>query len=197
MMTATFITVDADDKDQQMLQSIGEMRRCSDSLRNIYLSSPSSFLLVPNAAFSYWVSDAVRMLFKTLTPFEQSGVTAKAGLCTGDDFRFVRLNWEVAVGGDLHDAGRWTPFAKGGMFGRYYSDIHLAVNWSACGEEIVTGANTGTIPGARPQNIGFFLQPGITWPLRTTSEFGVRVMPTGCISGHKGPAAYTLSLIHI
>src|SRR5690606_10598808 len=32
--------------------------------------------------------------------------------------------------------------------------------------------------------------PGLTWPLRTTSGISFRVMPQGCIFGHKGPAVF-------
>ncbi|MFM7202627.1 MAG: hypothetical protein ACKO6N_17720, partial [Myxococcota bacterium] len=36
----------------------------------------------------------------------------------------------------------------------------------------------------------YFFRPGLTWPLRTQAGFGIRVMPAGCIFGHKGPAAF-------
>jgi hypothetical protein len=36
----------------------------------------------------------------------------------------------------------------------------------------------------------YYLQPGITWPARTTSQLGMRAMPAGAVFGHKGPAAF-------
>ena len=190
MTKALFLRVGANDKEHEIAQIIRGIRDNSHSAGHTFLVEPSSFQLVPNAAFAYWVSDPIRALFEKLPPFERAGLAARAGLCTGDDFRFVRLTWEVRDIDHANDQTRWVPFAKGGAFGRYYSDIHLLVNWHDSGKEIVVGAATGTIPGARPQNVSYFFQPGVTWPLRTTSEFGVRAMPAGCISGHKGPAAY-------
>ena len=189
-MTSIFIRTNADNKDRQILEGIVGLRQGRAILSDIYLTDPSSLLLVPNGPFAYSVSCAVRALFKNLPPFEQSRITARAGLCTGDDFRFVRLTWEVEAVGDV---GRWIPFAKGGKFACYYSDIHLAVNWSNSGEEIVAGATAGTVPGARPQNISFFFRRGLTWPLRTQSGLGFRVLPAGCVFGHKGPCAFVES----
>ncbi len=40
----------------------------------------------------------------------------------------------------------------------------------------------------RVQNVGHYFKPGMTWPLRTQRGFNLRVMPEGCIFGHKGPA---------
>ena len=40
----------------------------------------------------------------------------------------------------------------------------------------------------RVQNVGHYFKPGLTWPLRTQRGFNVRLMPRGCIFGHKGPA---------
>ena len=121
---------------------------------------PASFRQVPGSPFAYWVSERIRRLFAELALFEGEGRTVKQGLATADDFRFVRAWWEVpperildaANGPDWRKdlpafqawcrqrtfAGkRWVPFAKGGEYSPYYSDLHLVVNWERDGEEIM------------------------------------------------------------
>ena len=41
----------------------------------------------------------------------------------------------------------------------------------------------------RPESLDDFFRPGLTWPL-AASVFNVRVLPSGCIFGHKGPAIF-------
>ena len=41
----------------------------------------------------------------------------------------------------------------------------------------------------RPESLEFFFRPGLTWPLRT-DKLSFRVLPAGCVFGHKGPAAF-------
>lgn len=35
-----------------------------------------------------------------------------------------------------YEGKRWLPFAKGGEYAPYYSDLHLVVNWERDGQEI-------------------------------------------------------------
>ena len=53
----------------------------------VFTLDPVSFEQVPNAPFAYWVEEKVRRLFKELPAFESGARIARAGLCTGDDFR--------------------------------------------------------------------------------------------------------------
>ena len=85
----------------------------------------------------------------------------------------------------------WVPFAKGGVYSPYYSDLHLVVNWGRDGDEIKNfmDVQTGKLL-SRPQNTGFYFHPGLTWPARTTSGISIRILPKGCIFSHKGPAVF-------
>ncbi|MBA2442565.1 MAG: hypothetical protein H0V53_09195 [Rubrobacter sp.] len=118
-------------------------------------------------------------------------------LQTSDDFRFVRASWEVAPANVAHnreetlEGKRWVPFAKGGEFSPYYSDVHLLVNWEREGEEIKSFVDSNGNLASRPQNTEFYFRPGLTWPLRTTSGISFRPLPDGGIFGHKGPAAFS------
>ncbi len=149
---------------------------------------PTTFGQVPRSPFAYWVSDRVRGLYAELPALETDGRTAKQGLATADDFRFVRLWTEVGVRERLP---RWFPFAKGGKFSPFYSDVHLVVDWGCDGAAIRNSVDLKSGRQlSRPQNTDFFFRSGLTWPRRTTSGLSLRVMPTGCIFGDKGPAAF-------
>jgi len=56
---------------------------------------PLTFTDIPRSPFAYWVSDQLRATFTTLPAFGSEGRTARQGLITADDFRFVRACWEV------------------------------------------------------------------------------------------------------
>jgi hypothetical protein len=156
----------------------------------VYVVDPTSFRQVPGSPFAYWVSERIRRLFVELPRFESEGRTAKRGPSTGDDSRRVRAWWEVnpATIGRSH---RWVPFSKGGSYSPYYADIHLLVAWD---ESRHTFLDFWGRPGRmieRPEVVGFFFQPGLTWPRRTQRGIGVRVYPAGCIFADKGPVIFT------
>ena len=61
----------------------------------VYVVNPTSFSQIPGSTFAYWVSGRIRHIFTRLPNFMSKGWKARQGLTTGDDFRFVRLQWEV------------------------------------------------------------------------------------------------------
>lgn len=138
-----------------------------------------SFAQVPRSPFAYWTSNAIQSCFTTHSQLESKGRTAKQGLATADDFRFVRLATEVNGRG-----ARWLPFAKGGAFSQFYADVYLVVDWAD------DGRNVYGYSKAFVRNPDLYLRPGLTWSLRTTSGLSFRALPAGCIFGHKGPAAF-------
>ncbi len=162
----------------------------------VFTLDPASFEQVPNAPFAYWVEEKVRRLFTELPAFESHGRTARQGLATADDFRFVRCWWEVPVQVSDLRGRHWWPFAKGGAYSPYYADLHLVVNWKDDGIEIkqniiqrypYLNGNAGFVA----KNTDYYFRPGLTWPLRTSSGMSARVLPKGCVFAHKGPAAFT------
>lgn len=86
---------------------------------------------------------------------------------------------------------KWIPFAKGGEYSPYYSDIHLVVNWENKGNEIINLVDKNGKLLSRPQNISTYFKNGITWSRRTTSQFSIRVFPKGAIYADKGPVAFS------
>lgn len=117
------------------------------------------------------------------------------GLQTNHDFRWVRLWWENLC---REHRNTWRPFAKGGAFSPFYADVFLAVRWDDDGYYLkawkLDQLRQGFIApnNSRCWNESQYFRPGLTWPLRTNG-LSFRVMPTSCIFGHKGPAAFVHS----
>lgn len=116
-----------------------------------------------------------------LDPAFANGVV---GLQTSDDWRFVRCWWEVCLNGK-DTASRWVPFAKGGDYSRFYSDVYLVVFWEN------DGVLLRSHDGAYIRNPDFYFRAGLTWPRRTQRGFSVRRLPPGCIFADKGPGIFT------
>lgn len=148
-----------------------------------------AFEAVPGAPMAYWMSPDIRRLFADHPTIEDTAAEVRVGLQTGEDFRFVRTHWEVdpaqiaRTREETFEGRRWVPFAKGGEYGLFWSDVHLLLDYADDGRDL------RGVAGARPQNLQFFFRPGVTWPRRTASGFSPRVLPAGCAFGDKGPAA--------
>lgn len=190
--------VKEDDKENALAEVLG---RPDDARR--FTVAPASLREVPGTPFAYWVGDKIRRLFRELLPFESEGRTVRQGLATADDFRFLRLWWEVSPDKIVSGTGKetrenfirqtfegkkWVPFAKGGAYSPYYADLHLVVNWERDGEEIrnFRDPKTGRTY-SRPQNTDFYFRPGLTWPLRAKA-FSAQVLPKGTIFSVRGYA---------
>lgn len=146
---------------------------------------------VPGSPLAYWMSPPVRRLFTDFPRLEGNCAEARVGLQTGDDFQFVRAFWEVdprriaRCAAETRQGKRWSPFAKGGDYGPFWSDIHLVLDWERDGERLRGFA------GAVIRNPGYYFRPGLTWPRRTNSAMGVRILPAGCVFADKGPVITT------
>lgn len=173
----TFLRLLADkDKACNLLASCTALRAGEYDAR-VFQVAPESFRAVPGAPFAYWVSEAVRQVFKRLPAFECDERTARQGLATAEDFRFVRTWWEEPGNG-------WHGFAKGGTFSPFYADVYLAVNWRSEGQSLTA------FSGSVIRNPTHYFRPGLTWPRRTQGGLSLRAMPAGCIFADKGPAAF-------
>jgi hypothetical protein len=172
------------------LWQVSQHLRVGSGDARVFDVSPEAFDVVPGKPFAYWVSEEVRQVFKQLPAFEANGRLAQHGGSTKDDFRFLRIWWEPRG-----QEKQWSLFAKGGAFSPYYSDVHLAVNWSNDARELEAAllhkypylGETANWVLHRECN---YFHPGLTWPRRTTSGLSMRVMPAGCIFADKGPAAF-------
>ncbi len=164
------------------------------SLDDVFFADPESFNAIPGTPFAYWVDKKVLSLFGSLKSVAASEISVQYGASTKNDFRFLRLWWEVnsqLIGIER----RWILYAKGGHFSPYYADVQLLVNWANNAQEIrnylverypyLAGQTDWVL---HPES-SYFL-PGLTWASRTTSKISFRPLPCNCIFTSKGPAAF-------
>ena len=200
--TIFFRILQADDKTEALHDAVSGLRDGTPS--DVFAVDPVTFGQIPGSPFAYWVSESVRRLFEELPSFEGRGRTAKQGLATADDFRFIRASWEVSPsrvldGSDgpyrlindfqqwcrqrTSDGARWVNFAKGGKFSPYHCDLHLVIDWKD------SGKNIASFPGAVIRNPGYYFRPGLTWPLRAR-RFSPQALQAGSIFSARGYAAF-------
>jgi hypothetical protein len=186
----TFLRLLASSEKEVELASAVKAVRTGSLDTKVFFRDPAVFSKVPSSPFSYWEAQCFLDAFDRLPPFESNGRKIFKGAATSDNFRFVRTAWECEA-----NQGKWFPYAKGGEYSPVYSDIPLLVNWSRNAAEM-----EAEVLKKYPYLNGdadwvlhresFYFQPGITWPARTTSQLGMRVMPKGAVFGHKGPAGF-------
>ncbi len=147
---------------------------------------------LPNQKILYNVPSPIRSLLSIPEKFEPDVGTVRQGMGTFDDFRFLRLRWEILP--DRIFLNKWEPLAKGGAFYYYYSDIYLLLNWIDDGAELsaVNIAKNGQDAQVR-QASDYWRTSGLTYSKRSQKGFSARVLPSGCIIAGKGPAIISLS----
>ena len=140
------------------------------------------FRMIETSPLAYRHLQTVAHIFRGASALDPAWGSAKQGLATAGDPRFVRQHWEVPPNriGEKLD---WVPFAKGGDFCRFYSDVPLVVQWTVRAVECMKERG-------RVQNVEDYFNPGLTWPRRTQRGFNLRIMPKGCIFADKGPAIF-------
>ena len=181
-MTAVFLRhLDATDKELALRSGI------HSRLSSRYDVEPQFFGEVPTSPFAYWVSKAVRGLFDPQSQFEANGRTARQGLATSNDFRFIRAWFEVSP-----HSNAWRPITKGGRRSTYYRDVGALVRWSENGAEVKAYAEM--TPGTqhwsrRVYNADLYFQQGLSWPLRGV-KFSSQAVPAGCIFSIAGKMAF-------
>ncbi len=188
---ATFIRLLKDaDRPAGLVGAVEAHRNNHDDGR-VFRIPLSDLKAVPGWPVAYWMGPGLRQLFRCHPSLGSSGVEVRVGLQTGDDFRFVRAFWEVEparIGRTRQETTvgkRWAPFAKGGEYSPYWADIHLVVDWQN------DGASVRSHDGSVLRNTQHYFRPGLTWPRRTNSAFGIRVLPAGVVFADKGPVVFS------
>lgn len=160
-----------------------------------YETQQFNFSQIPGSPVAYWVSKNFIQNYKNKT-ISAYGI-ARSGLQTGDNNRFLRF-WQeidyntIAFGMHnkkefLHSKRKWTPQIKGGEYRKWYGNFDYVVNWENDGAEI------RKCDGCRLNAMGndeLFFQKGITWSHTTSSVFGARYLPSGCLFNVEAPTLF-------
>jgi hypothetical protein len=192
--TAIFIRLLRDeDKAQALAEAIAALREGRKLESVVYPVLPASFHQVPGSPFAYWVSESIRRLFTELPAFESKGREVRLGDHPSDDFRYLRLFWEIPANLPGHD---WRPYQKGGDFSPYYCDVHLVADWDASRRTYRGFYGRPGRPNERPSNYQYFFRPGLTWP-RRTNGLSFRALPAGSVFADKGPVVFVSDDDHL
>ena len=127
----------------------------------------------------------------SLKPFAECDYEVRQGLATGDNFRFLRLQWEVP-----HTllSYRWRTYSKGGDFAPFFYSLHLVIDWSDEAQQCYCGNTTVFSCLVTKNKDKYALRPGLTYSTRTTAPVSFRVLPAGSIFDTKGSAVFSDSV---
>ena len=165
------------------------------SCENRYTADQSNFLKIPGSPVAYWVSKNFIRAYQSQTIIDYG--VARSGLQTGDNNRFLKfwqeLNYNTIAFGMknkqeyLLSKRKWTPQIKGGGYRKWYGNFDYVVNWENDGAEI------RNCDGCRLNAMGndeLFFKEGITWSHTTSSVFGARYLPEGCLFNVEAPTLF-------
>lgn len=149
--------------------------------------SRQRILRLPAAKVLYDLPLKVDALLRSESLFEPTGGTAREGMKTFDNTRFLRLKWEVAPT-SIGPSGSWEWYAKGGTTSAFYGDLHLVLGWCGEGDQLkeVNKRVNGSTAQVR-QASKYWRTAGCTYS-RRGHRFAVRLLPAGCVFSDKGPA---------
>ena len=106
-----------------------------------------------------------------------------------DDFRYVRLWWEVER---KNSDPCWVPWAKGGSYSAIYYDIDTVIHWSFSQGTYFGFLGTVNRPISEARFGSIFSAPRPH--LASANERPqLSALPAGCIFADKGPAAFVAS----
>ena len=159
----------------------------------VHAADRRALMQLPGKNLLYFLSDQVAGLLTRMAPFEPEVGTVRAGLRTFDDFRFLRLRWEVEPG-EIGVEETWEFFAKGGEYANYYTDVHLLVNRRDDGAELAEKNRqvNGQVAQSR-QGHSYYYRPGCQYTGRSAKGFSARAIPAGCVMSSNAPLILTES----
>lgn len=126
-------------------------------------------------------------LFRSFPKLDPAFCDAKQGLISTESERFVRVWWETSANSNRN----WVPYAKGGDFSRFYSDVYLRFDWTNDGSEIKAIAKERYGSASRTIKCEeYYFRSGLTWVEKTVKGLNVRILPPGAIFNVAGPSAF-------
>lgn len=160
-----------------------------------YEQSADNFSQIPGSPVAYWVSEKFIDAYGNKTIGEYG--FARSGLQTGNNDLFLKYWYEVQINHIafrmkskkeyLQTGRKWTPQIKGGEYRKWYGNFDYIVNWENDGFEIRQCA------GCRLNAMGndeLFFRSGITWSHTTSSVYGARYLPGGCLFNVEAPTLF-------
>jgi hypothetical protein len=152
-----FFRLLADVEKGELLQGLKEECLCGEVSDRTFVINPEHFETLRGSPYAYWVSKSTIKTIGAHPGIEGNKAAIRVGLQTGEDFRHLRLLWEVSNRAivprlpqlnnpnlsirqqcliQLRNTGQWVPYSKTDIASPWFSPITLAVNWKKDGEEL-------------------------------------------------------------
>ena len=181
MKTVFLRTVKAEDKRTALMSAVHDVTGAGSRLD----VDAEDFAAIPGSPFAYWVSPAMRSLFRSNDSVAGRGILTKCGLGTLDDFRFLRTWWEPT-----HQEA-WRHFIKGERSSPWYGSQSMVVSWRREGSELKRFVESKVGSASRKvQAQDFYGRPGVTWSRRPHRRGWFRMAPASAIFADNGPMAF-------
>ncbi|MBE9242946.1 BREX-1 system adenine-specific DNA-methyltransferase PglX, partial [Synechocystis salina] len=165
-----------------------------------YVIPQAKLKIIKSWPFIYWISDEFRAKFGKQT-IESFG-SAKPGLQTGSNERFLRFWWELdreKLSSSIKDDLRWKNYAKGGDYQKWSGNLSLYIDWENNGEKLEKYAKSLL------RNSKFYFKEGITYSASGSKGVSFRYLPENCVFDVGGASIflnnkeytfYTISLLN-
>ena len=145
---------------------------------NRYTAQQSNFSKIPGSPVAYWVSNGLLEAFDSGKSLDEIAL-ARNGMKTGENGRFVRLWWEVAIA-DLNlyakdwksavaSKAKWFTYNKGGEYRKWYGNNDCIVNWENQGNEIFNHAKADK-RNVQDYPLELKFIPSVSWSLVTSGQ---------------------------
>jgi hypothetical protein len=132
------------------------------------------FQVIEDMPFCYYADPDILRRWRSDERLQPSAATVLKGNATWDDFRFLRLWFEVPSGGE-----NWRTYKTGGDYEPFAECSSLLMNWNKDGEEIRQNAILHSGSDAQTmQSSKFWFLPGLALPFMG-GEIGVRASRAG------------------
>ncbi|WP_251198430.1 BREX-1 system adenine-specific DNA-methyltransferase PglX [Anaerotardibacter muris] len=152
-----------------------------------YRRNADAFSAIPGFPIVYWASAAVRKAFEVGLSL-QAIARPHVGLQTGDNERFLRFWWEVALSNSKYDCEsladsidsrrQWFPYNKGGDYRKWYGNNEWLVNYRNNGSDIFSDENSSH-HHVQPISPGHEFKPSVTWSKISSGNIAFRYKPFG------------------
>ena len=190
-MTVFIRLISEEDKVASLSNSVEKYIR-NEAHDSIFFAKPETFKNIPGAPFAYWASNSILESFLRFDSFNSEQRDAQHGGSTKDDFRFLRIWWEITD--KIGEAETWTLYAKGGTHSPFYADVSICAKWKDSAKEI-EAAVLRKYPYLNDDANWIlhhecnYYTPGLFQTLRSAS-LAPHLTPSGCLFGHNGFQAF-------
>jgi hypothetical protein len=127
------------------------------------------FIDIPGERIAYWISDEFRNLFLSSNKLENHIDISGSLNKTGNNDKYLRNFWEVNLS-DVYNK-RWSLYAKGGDYRRWFGNIEHVIDWSDEAREFYKTNSSSNLLDSR-----YWYRKGINYNGVSLRGFTVRLV---------------------